>query len=268
MNAAGLVDAHVHVWDPAVVEPRDEIAEAGAVDALLSTFDQAGVARGVVVQPSVHGSDHAYLLGALDGADGLLAGVCLAEPEDPGWLEVLESLASSRRIRGVRMPLIRAPEGWLDRAGDPIFELARRAGWVVGPFLRPEQLAGLRPFLERFPDVPVVIDHLARIDVLGDRRADGLAELCTLAAYPQVAVKASALPAVSAGLDEIRTVLEGYGPERVLWGSDYPPTLQHGPYGDGLRMLRVALRDEPPETVAAVLGGNAARLYLDPRSEK
>jgi L-fuconolactonase len=267
MNAARVVDGHVHVWDPAAVEPRDEIAEAGAVDALLQTFEAAGVAGGVVVQPSVHGSDHAYLLGALDGADGLLAGVCLAEPGDPACLDVLAALARAPRIRGVRVPLIRAPEGWLDRVGDPIFELARRAGWVVGPFLQPGQLAALRPFLERFPDVPVVIDHLARIDVLGQRRAQGLAELCALAAHPQVAVKASALPALSAGLDEIRTVLAAFGPDRVLWGSDYPPTLQQGPYGDGLQMVRLALDGEPPETVAAVLGENAARLYLDPRSE-
>jgi L-fuconolactonase len=261
-----VVDAHVHVWDPAAVEPRDAIAEAGAVDALLSTFDQAGVAGGVVVQPSVHGSDHAYLLGALDGAEGRLAGVALAEPEDAAWLDVLESLASRPRIRGVRVPLIRAPDGWLDDVGEPIFELARDSGWVVGPFLQPGQLAGLRPLLERFGTVPVVIDHLARIDVLGDRRAEGLAELCTLADFPQVAVKASALPALAAELDEIRTVLEAFGPERVLWGSDYPPTLQQGPYADGLETARLALDGAPRETVDAVLGGNAARLYLDPWS--
>ena len=264
-----VVDAHVHVWDPAAVGPRDEVAQAGAVDALLATFDRAGVAAGVVVQPSVHGTDHAYLLGALEGAEGRLVGVALAEPEDPAWLDVLESLAASGpRIRGVRVPLIRAPDGWLQRVGVPIFELARTSGWVVGPFLQPDQLAGLRPLLERFAEVPVVIDHLARIDVLGDRRADGLAELCTYAAYPQVAVKASALPALSAGLDEVRAVLEAFGPERVLWGSDYPPTLQHGPYEAGLETVRRAVEDAPPETVVGVLGGTATRLYLDSGSER
>jgi L-fuconolactonase len=270
MSDAGVVDAHVHVWDPRALAPDDPQGPPGTLDTLISCWDENGVAAGVAVQPSVHGSDHAYLLASLRQAPGRLAGVALAEPDDPRTLDVLAGVVAEPQVRGIRVPLIRAPDGWLGRVGEPVFELARAGSCTVCAFLRPDQLGQITPLVERFGDVPVAVDHLARLDLAVDGRDEAVKRLCELARFGNVHVKVSALPALADDPFPYRTlrpaiarVLDAFGPERLLFGSDYPPTLVQGDYGLGLEALQRALAGEWPETRDAILGGNARRLFLN-----
>jgi L-fuconolactonase len=263
------VDAHVHVWEATAFAPDDERGPAGEVERLLATFDAHDVARGIVVQPSVYGADHRYFRAVLAPPQSRLAGVALAEPDDPGGLDALAEVVLEPAVAGIRVPLIRAPDGWIDSAGEAIWRLARASSCVVCAFVQPEQLADLEPWLERFADVPVAIDHLARLDLAGDGRSAALAALTALARYPNVHVKVSALPSLSRESfphrdvwPEVDATIEEFGPDRVLWGSDYPSILPFGGYDASLGAARLVLADAPRETADAVFGGTALRLFF------
>jgi predicted TIM-barrel fold metal-dependent hydrolase len=264
-----LVDAHVHVWEREALASDDELGPAGTLERLLATFDENGVSHGVVVQPSVYGADHRYLLHALAAARDRLAGIALAEPDDPRGLDVLAQVAAEPAIRGIRVPLIRAPAGWLETVGETIWRTARGTACAVCAFAAPEQLRELVPWLERFGDVPVVVDHLARLDLAPDGgRTDALAALTDLARYDNVSVKVSALAALSRAefphrdvWPEVAAVLDAFGADRVLWGSDYPSILPYSRYPQTVTAARMALADAPAEAAAAIFAGNALRLF-------
>jgi L-fuconolactonase len=263
-----VVDAHVHVWDPAAV--AGALGPPGSAERLLAALDDAGIDAAVLVQPSVHASDHSYLLAAVDGAPERLAAVVLLEPDEGG---AIARLPSGPRVRGVRAPLIRAGRGWVGSIGSELWERARAEAWVVGAFARSDQLAELEPLLERFPDVPVGIDHIARLDLGEGACEEGLASVLSLARYPNVHVKLSALAVLSKQAapyrdvhDVVRRVVAGFGPERAIWGSDYPNILAYAPYVESLDSVREALSDLTSAERALVLGGTAQQLYFERRA--
>jgi L-fuconolactonase len=240
------------------------------VEHLLATLDAAGVQRAVVVQPSVDGSDHGTLLHALARAPERLIAIALAEPDDPAGLRVLEGLVGDTRVRGVRVPLIRMESDWEPWA-DAVWELAADAGWVVGALLEPSQLDGLDRQLTRHPGVPVAIDHLARLDLAPERRT-ALDRLIALAAHPAAHVKLSALAKLSGepapyrrAWPEAEKVLDAYGAERVLWGSDYPHVLRDGAYAQSLDAARAFVSATAPEAAGALFSATAIRLFWGAR---
>jgi L-fuconolactonase len=260
-----VVDAHVHVWDPDLVE--GELGPPGSAVRMLRALDAAGIDAGVLVQPSVHASDHRYLLAAVDRAPDRLVAVVLLEPDEAG---AVPRLPADRRVRGVRAPLIRSGPGWVASVGDALWTRARAESWVVGAFARSDQLAELEPLLERFADVPVGIDHIARLDLAADgRRGEALGRVLALARYPNVHVKLSALAVLSSEAppyrdvhEEVRRVVSAFGPERTIWGSDYPNILALAPYAQSLAAAREALADLTSDEQAQVFGGTAWRLYF------
>ena len=263
-----LVDAHVHVWEREALAQDEALGEAGTLERLLATFDENGVSHGVAVQPSVYGIDHRYLLSSLAAAPDRLTGVALAEPADPDALPVLADVAAEPAIRGIRVPLIRAPVCWLDDVGERIWQIARTTPCAVCPFVSPDRLIELVPWLDRFGDVAVVIDHLARIDLAVGERTDALASLTDLARYGQASVKMSALASLSTEefphrdvWPDVEAVLDAFGPNRLLWGSDYPSILPYSGYRETLTVARMALSEAPPETGPAVFAANALRLF-------
>jgi L-fuconolactonase len=238
---------------------------------MLSALDDAGIDAAVLVQPSVHASDHSYLLAAVDGAPERLVAVVLLEPDEAG---AIARLPAGSRVRGVRAPLIRAGRGWVASIGSELWAKARDEAWVVGAFARSDQLDELVPLLEWFPDVPVGIDHIARLDLAGDAREEALASVLSLARYPNVHVKLSALAVLSKEAapyrdvhDIVRRVVAEFGPERAIWGSDYPNILAHAPYAESLDAVREALSDLTAAERARVLGGSARQLYFERRAQ-
>jgi L-fuconolactonase len=265
-----VVDAHVHVWDPGLV--AGELGPPGSAERMLGALDEAGIDAAVLVQPSVHVSDHRYLLAAVDRAPDRLVAVVLLEPEEAG---AIARLPADWRIRGVRAPLIRSGPGWVASVGDELWTRARAESWVVGAFARSDQLAELEPLLERFPDVPVGIDHIARLDLAAEgRRDEALGLVLALARYPNVHVKLSALAVLSREAppyrdvhDEVRRVVAAFGPQRTIWGSDYPNILAAAPYAQSLAAAREALADLTPDEQAKVFGRTAWRLYFERPAE-
>jgi L-fuconolactonase len=124
-----------------------------------------------------------------------------------------------------------------------------------------------------FPHVPVVIDHLARIDL---KAADPLPEfkkLLTLARYANVWVKVSELSVLSPSgtypykdtFPWVRRLYDAFGPDRLLWGTGYPGATRGEAGRPSLQQELDLVRKEIPFFTSVerekILGGNAAKLW-------
>ena len=134
--------------------------------------------------------------------------------------------------------------------------------------LYPEQMAEAADFLAGHPDVPVIVDHAGSPH---DPSAAGLAlwreGVGRLAALDHVAVKLSGFGMFDAGWTGasvrplVETLLERFGPARVLWGSNYPVEKLARGYDETIEAVAAACAGLSAAERGAVFAGNAVRLY-------
>ncbi|RZS84688.1 amidohydrolase family protein [Pigmentiphaga kullae] len=284
----GACDCHVHVFAPARHPYAADraytpgAAETGDLDAFLSRL---GMARVVLVQPSVYASDHAALLEGLHafGPDRARGIAVLEELADP--LLDLPAL-HEQGVRGVRLNLaVRNPAGGPDtvsqllRARDRIAPL----GWHLQLHADIGRVAALAETLSAL-EIPVVLDHFAGLLAHpGAATAEPADTVVALVRAMPLYVKLSAPYRAAPGgayLDELAAFtrrLADAAPERLLWASDWPHTGGHGirqgglgriePFrsenaGAALDRLRAWLPD--PADRQRILVDNPARLYAFP----
>ncbi|CAM9703822.1 unnamed protein product [Discosporangium mesarthrocarpum] len=268
-----MIDCHTHVVssDEAryPLHPRDLSGEwyregpASAED-LLREMDASGVARAILVQgvgAYTWKNDYAADSGLAYPARFVSACAIDAEAEDAPatlayWLD-------ERGMQGVRLfALAREGASWLATpATIPLFEVARDRGAHVIVTILPHQLAELERVLEREPDTWISLDHCAF--ALGD--VEAREALFALARFEGLHLKVS-----THNLDEAeqgqgvaalaRELVDHFGPERLMWGSDYCQTHDR-PYTELVDLGRRAFETLPGDQAEACLSGTARRLW-------
>lgn len=271
----GIVDAHVHVAsdDRTRYPVQRDYPEAPAFVAPIEQFTAiagpAGVTQAVLVQSSMYGPDHRYLMDTLAVAPGRYVGVVLADPTDAGFLGRLERLVEEGPISGMRFaPNLMAGRGWFDERADETWRRAAALGVVATLLVRPSQLAGAATWRKRHPGLPIVIDHLARPDLFEGPPLEGVDALVALARHREVTVKVSALAHLSSQpfphrdiWEWIRRVVEAFGIERTMWGSDFPDVDGQAAYRSGIEVLEHALPGLSGSERAELLAGTARRIF-------
>ena len=231
-------DTHAHVIGDAREYPlspaRSYTPPPASLDDYLAMLDRHGIARGVLVQPSVYGHDHRCLLDALDRADGRLRGIAVPSPD--ATTADLEAM-HARGVRGVRCNLINP--GGLSPTVVASWQPALRAmGWHLEFHIRMDQIAGWGRVLESF-DIPVVVDHMGRPtpDPI-DARLQPHPDLIRLIRDGRCYVKLSAPYRISGAAALARNSAQRDGgwpdvvalarafleanPSACLWGTDWP----------------------------------------------
>ena len=137
---------------------------------------------------------------------------------------------------------------------------------VVATLLTPE-LPRLQRMLERFPDVPVVLDHCAFPDLSGEPTYPGAAPLKALAGYASLHLKVTShvledaeARASGGAASFVELVHAEFGADRLVWGSDYAQTHDR-PYPALVTLGRDACAGLPAVDQDRFLGGNALRLW-------
>lgn len=247
------VDTHTHAWGPdtpelpwgADVLPPEWSGPYTSRE-LVSDMDAAGVDDAVVVTTPLYGRGiraNEYTMRAIEAHPNRLWGVGLMEffPDDPEAVRsTLRRVVGHDRMLGVRMhaclsyaehptDLDRTADWILDDALEPFWEEAGRLDTAVFVFPKAEQLSMVETLAGRYPDVQFVVDHMAYPDETTRPDDAPWAEFEGVADHGNVAVKVSSLPRSS---DDdwpyeslhgyVRTLLEWFGPERLMLGSDYP----------------------------------------------
>lgn len=263
----GAWDTHVHAIgavDRFPLSPARGYTPAPApIEHYVALMSQLGIARAVLVQPSIYGSDNRAMLDALARFPERFRGVAVVAPAiTDGELRALHDAG----VRGVRANLLN-PGGlsWADA-----LDLARRfarLGWHL-------QIQIDVSTFERFDDiarspVDVVVDHMGYMPAGKGAAEPGFQRLLDLVAAGCCWVKLSGAYRMAdwqrTGYDPVHPLARGLiaaNPDRMLWASDWPHTdLRSGMPDDGdlLNLLDDWADDDA--TRDAILVRNPAMLY-------
>ena len=276
MNRA--IDAHVHVWtDDRTKYPR----AAGAQDYSPARFTPQdflahaqpnGVARAVLVQMSFYGFDNSYMINSMHAHPGVFSGIGIVNADGPHPDRDMRALAA-QGARGFRIVSGTNAQNWLESPGMSVmWRCGAEEHLAMCPLVNPDALPELDRMCGRFPETPVVIDHLARIGADGRIRDSDVRLLCGLARHRNVHVKVSAFYALGRKtapyLDlapMIRRVFEDYGPRRLMWASDCPFQVENGhKYAASINLIRERLDFFTDEDRDWLLEKTAAHLFFTP----
>ena len=239
-----IIDTHVHVV--AADQKRYPRKLAGAhtewvrdlpAETMLQLMDNAGIDRAMAVQAyGAYEYDNSYAAqSALRNPDRLVS-VCIVDPLHPQAPAQLTYWVKERGVRGLRLFALTQPDSeWIDDPRTfPLWEEAASMAIPVCVCLKFRQVSRLRIALERFPAVPVALDHLG-----APRLAEGppygtVRPLFELARFPNLYLKFSSVTFYSAATGKstpgefFRRLLDIFGPDRLLWGSNFPATYDRG----------------------------------------
>lgn len=274
------IDAHQHYW---ALERGDYGWLTPALAAIHRDFGPADLApmlevgridRTILVQAAPTEAETRYLLD-LAARHASIAGVVgWADFDAADAPERITALAADPLLVGLR-PMIHDipdPDWMLAPSILPALGAMVTQGLVFDALLRPPHLSRLLVLADRMPDLAIVVDHAAKPLVRERIHEPWSSDLAALARRPNVMVKLSGLLTEAAAGDGmyhlypfIRTVLEAFGPERVLFGSDWPVLELAGTYAEWLDIVERTIAGLSAEAQAAIMGGNAARIYLEKR---
>jgi L-fuconolactonase len=285
MNSALRVDAHAHVLSPRLrslgLMPSGVRVPAtgGGAEHFLGLLRHHGVGGAIVV--GVLGDD-AYLWDAFDGTDDVRIWRVLAVEERPSAEAVTRTMDALSRpgVVGVRLRRLGPPDE-LRPDALPVFPILRAlavSGQALWILMAAEQHRLLLRVLDRLPALVGVLNHMGAVPAVPGGSVGGrpqLAlpahrrrqELTELAAHPEMRVVLSGQYSLSHNVypyDDLRPhgefLLRKFGPNRLLWGSDYPLVGTVAEYGNQLAWVRKTLVGLSDREVAAILGGNAWKL--------
>lgn len=264
-------DCHAHVIGPHADYPLSSKRIYTPPDcmeqAYLAMLDAIGVARAVLVQPSVYDKDNALLLDTLARHPDRLRGVAVIEPDESE--ATLRSMHAAG-VRGVRVNLVdrRAQASTLPL--EELHALALRVaplGWHIELLVHVDEHAEMLPSLGEL-SVPVVFGHFGYLNIGGDAHDPGLRAVIALMRQGRAWVKMTGpyrltrrpLPYVDC--DAYAHVLREAAPERLLWGTDWPHVMLSGVMPNDAELVELLARWLPTsELREQVLVRNPEALY-------
>jgi predicted TIM-barrel fold metal-dependent hydrolase len=240
-SGSGYIDAHVHVWTPdtaAFPRPAQSSGpnykpDSFTPEQLLAIAKPAGVSRVALVQMSFYGADNSYMLDAIKRYPGTFAGIGILDHRASGIRKEMIRL-QTLHVHGYRITPGSDPTGWLDAPGmQEMWKTGGEKRIAMCPLIGPNAFASVDRMCTRFPDTPVVIDHMGRIGADGVIREADVRALCGLARHKNTHVKISAFYAFGKKqypytdlAPLIRALFDAYGPQRLMWASDSPFQVQ------------------------------------------
>lgn len=282
-----VIDAHAHVFVSSISSPRgvDDLApesRVAPIGAYRERLETAGIDGAVLVPLDRHDD---YVSTALRELPSTFAAVAVASADEQGRgeLDPVEALRARREgfpFRALRTLWLAEPGTSV--ADSPMFPTLRHLadeGIALWSYLPPDQAAHLDELGALLPELSVVLNHLGfaphdmRVDDhLRPRFADPLPEtelqrIEALARHPRFHLMFSGHYALSASdypYSDLhapgRRLVDAFGPDRTLWGSDSPWIDEVPGYVATAALVDEALPDLSAGDRADILGGTAARL--------
>lgn len=273
-----IVDTHCHVIardDPRY--PQYHVVHFDWVDPhavdfeqFLTRMDAAGVQKATLVQSiSGHGYDNRYTMDCVRRYPERFSGVGVIDPLEPDAAETVRRLIEDDGMRAVRLfSNHQGVEAFAldDERTYPVWEVAAAAGIPVILYIQYKQLDQLSRVVKRFSQIPVAVDHVAMAPVKDGPPFKEAAPLMELASHPNLYLKWSTNILDScddAGVPFIeffRQLIDHYGAERLLWGSNYPARSQPSYQGIVERALQ-AIAPLSSSEQDLVMGGSALTFW-------
>jgi L-fuconolactonase len=275
------IDSHQHLWRyssadyPWIGAGMERIARDFLPADLAAVAKPQGIGGSVAVQARQSLAESRWLLERAD-ADPFVRGVVgWVDLRDPEVVRQLEPLAAHPRFLGVRHVVQDEP--------DPRFLLGeafvrglmqlRRFDLTYDLLLYPGQLPAAVELVGMLPEQPFVLDHLAKPRIAQGAAWDGFADwrrdIEALARHGNVTCKVSGMVTEAAWrgwkpadfVPYLDVVLAAFGPERLMFGSDWPVCLVAAEYADVVAIVRDFFSQVSSGEQARIFGDTAIRFY-------
>jgi predicted TIM-barrel fold metal-dependent hydrolase len=287
-----IIDSQVHIvdadhpgrpWDPnfgaaagkAMAATRAHFTKGAAITTdvqMLQAMDRVGVDAALLVATSHYGWDNSYSVEAAQKAPRRFAVIGRINPAASDVEEQVAAWKANPVAAGLRILIL--SDAHRDQLTGGSFDRLLRAAelnelpMTVFPA---GYLPAIAPAAERFPRLQWVIDHLGisqpPLMTPDPEPFQRLPELLALARYPNVAVKISAVPALSRQMYPfadlwpfLHRVIDSFGPDRLMWGSDWTRVESLFSFEDGLRYMRDTTELSMAER-EKILGGTLKRVF-------
>ena len=270
------IDAHVHIWTqdanryPAsgfavsTLEPKEFTPEW-----LFRYCRPFQVGKLVLVQ-SVYSTDNSYMLDSARRYPGIFSVVGMIDHDTANIEEKMyEDKKAGVRAYRVILPMGNS-EGFLDDSGyKRMFKIAADTDQAICLLSHPDGLSEINRICKDYEDTIIVIDHMARIGEVNEILDEHIDLLCNLSRYPNVYVKLSRFHALGNRHEEhedllplINRVIETFGQDRVMWGSDSPYQVVEESYSNSINLVRYNLGLSDSE-LSAVLSDTANKVFFN-----
>ena len=279
------LDSHQHFWK---YNPAHQVWMTGAMDVLRRDYLPGEVKPllraiefdgSIAVQARQMVEETEWLLQLSDTHD-IIKGVV-------GWVDL-----RSPPLSGATGEVLKASEtGWRPARGprrvrrqlhaaagvSPRHRTLHEFGLTYDLLLFPKHVPAAVKLAAEFPDQPFVLDHIAKPSIRTNQISPWAEDLKRLAEFSNVFCKLSGLVTEAAWKHwrpedfhrYLDIVIEAFGAERVMIGSDWPVCTLSGDYESTMRIVIDYARQFPAEIREAILGGNCARFYgLDSTTAK
>jgi predicted TIM-barrel fold metal-dependent hydrolase len=251
----GYIDAHVHVWtDDTAHYPLGPGSKAEDVrprrftpEDLFKHTKPAGVDRVNLIQISFYGFDNRYMLDMIALYPEVFVGTAVIDPHGDAPERLMEELAK-KRVRAFRIhPRLskQPPARWLEPPGyAKMFAAGAKNNQAMSCLIDPDCLPELDRMCRKYPETPVIIDHLCQIGASGTIADQDVDALCAMAQHPRVLVKVGAFyalgkkqPPYTDLAPMIRKVLKAFGAKRCMWETDSPFQVANHKYQDSIDLV-------------------------------
>jgi len=281
-----ILDAHQHFWNLERVSYPWLTADYGPIfrtfeeEDLQPHLDECGVDGTVLVQSMDSLEDTDYMLevaGRWPRVRAVVGWVPLTRPDEAST--ALDAYQRDPRFVGIRHLIHEDPDpDWLLRpdVGEGLGLLAERGLSFDVVAVLPRHLEHVPVLAARYPDLRLVIDHLAKPPI-NDKGWEPWAGLLAAAAeHPNVYAKLSGLNTAADwstwSADDLRPYVEHavemFGARRLMYGGDWPVAVLAGDYVKVFRETERLLSDLDPADRALILGGTAAEFYRIPEERR
>jgi L-fuconolactonase len=230
-----------------------------------------GIDGSVAVQARQTLEESRWLLTLADHDPRIKAVVGWVDLRSPEVAEQLGEFAKHPRFHGVRHVV--------QDEKDPAFmqgvefrrgiAALREHRLTYDVLIQAKQLPSAIALVREFPDQPFVLDHIAKPLIKVGEIEPWKSEIREIAKYPNLMCKVSGLVTEAAHANStpaplrphLDDIFESFGPERLMWGSDWPVCLLAANYDRAFGVVNEYIAPLPEDQRAAILGGNCARFY-------
>ena len=274
------IDTHIHLYDTnregsaTFLNPvqHKKIYYPHLAKEFLATASPAGVEYAVVIEASQRREDNFWAMSLVDRSDYLVAFIANLDPRDATFIPDLDLLSESAKFRGIRI----RPKTNIDISSETFIakmgELAKR-GLVLefGPGQNP--IEAIERIAQAYPNLNIIINHMAGGRIKNNEIIPHSwdVRLQRLSALPNVYCKISALYTLSgkspAPLEAsyykrfIDKVVAAFGPDKVLFGSNWTLSDMLGSYTDMIKMVDEYLEGKAHLSPEKLYFDNAMRAY-------
>ncbi len=270
------IDAHQHYWDPArgdygwLTPALTPLYRPFGPTDLAPTLARWRIDGTVLVQAAPTRAETEWLLALAERTPSVLGVVGWIDFEKAEDVAALAGFAAHRKLVGLR-PMIQniADDAWVTRRDlDPAFEALIAQDLVFDALTFPRHLPHLLERLARHPQLRCVVDHGSKPQIRDRAFDDWARDMTRVARETRALVKLSGL-VTEAGADwsgadlapYVDHLIDAFGPQRLLFGSDWPVCQLASSYDRWIETVEGFLAHLTDQERAAVMGGNAARLY-------